>query len=223
MDCSHFRKHHVAYVDDTLPADLMRCAERHLVDCAACQQHDAAVRRSLLVARNLPAIQPSDGFAARLAARLEVERAACRAERALARSSGAAGAPAVRRARRPAAAAGGWRRAAMAASALLTVSGGMMALRWQRAPEVAVRQAVMAARPARPAVERAPSLVGLGRGDLGRLQGPATAGMAGGAYAGVAVWPAAIIAGATQVELLPAALDGQPERGDGVQRVNYMR
>jgi hypothetical protein len=38
--------------------------------CPACARHDAAIRRSLLLARNLPDIQPSAGFAARLEAQL---------------------------------------------------------------------------------------------------------------------------------------------------------
>ncbi len=42
----------------------------HLRACAACARLDAAVRRSLLLARNLPDIQPSPDFLERLEARL---------------------------------------------------------------------------------------------------------------------------------------------------------
>jgi hypothetical protein len=71
MDCRSFRKHHVAYLDDLLPGELLVAAERHVRECAACSAHDTAVRRSLLLVRNLPSIELSDDFAARLAARLD--------------------------------------------------------------------------------------------------------------------------------------------------------
>jgi hypothetical protein len=71
MDCRSFRNHHVAYLDDTLPGELLVAAERHVRECASCAAHDTAVRRGLLLARNLPSIAPSHDFAARLAARLE--------------------------------------------------------------------------------------------------------------------------------------------------------
>ena len=76
MDCSAFHRHHVAYVDDTLPHDLVVAAARHAAECAACARHDAAVRRSLLLARNLATRAPltcSADFAARLEARLRAE------------------------------------------------------------------------------------------------------------------------------------------------------
>jgi hypothetical protein len=71
MDCRSFRNHHVAYLDDTLPGELLIAAERHVRECAACAARDTAVRRGLLLARNLPPIEPSDDFATRLAARLD--------------------------------------------------------------------------------------------------------------------------------------------------------
>lgn len=42
----------------------------HMRVCARCARLDASVRRSLLLARNLPDIQPSPDFMARLEARL---------------------------------------------------------------------------------------------------------------------------------------------------------
>lgn len=42
----------------------------HMNACPACARHDAAIRRSLFLARNLPDIQLSPDFAARLDARL---------------------------------------------------------------------------------------------------------------------------------------------------------
>lgn len=81
MDCKHFRKQHLAYLDDTLPGDLMAEAQRHVLVCDACAAHDALVRRSLMVAHNmapaLSSIEPSAEFQSRLRARL----AECRAER----------------------------------------------------------------------------------------------------------------------------------------------
>ncbi len=80
MDCTDFRRHHLAYLDDTLPGDVLVAAERHRVECAACGAHDTLVRRSLLLARNLPSIEPSADFTARLDARLREVRAEGRAD-----------------------------------------------------------------------------------------------------------------------------------------------
>lgn len=43
---------------------------RHLADCADCACRDTSIRRALLIFRNLPAVQPSAHFAARLNARI---------------------------------------------------------------------------------------------------------------------------------------------------------
>lgn len=81
MDCKHFRKHHLAYLDDTLPGDLMAQAQRHVLRCDGCAAHDTLVRRSLMVVQSLPVvIEPSAEFQRRLQARL----AECRADRAAA-------------------------------------------------------------------------------------------------------------------------------------------
>lgn len=71
MDCRAFRKHHVAYLDDTLPGELLVAAERHVRECAACAGHDTAVRRGLMLARNLQPVELSADFSARLAARID--------------------------------------------------------------------------------------------------------------------------------------------------------
>lgn len=78
MDCRTFRKHHLAYLDDTLSGDQMASAQRHILVCDACAAHDTLVRRSLMLARSMPTIEPSSAFQERLQARL----AECRAERA---------------------------------------------------------------------------------------------------------------------------------------------
>lgn len=75
MDCRTFRKQHVAFVDDTLPGVALVPMQRHLRECAGCAKLDVDVRRGLLLFRNnLPTIEPSATFAARLNARLEQER-----------------------------------------------------------------------------------------------------------------------------------------------------
>ena len=71
MDCRDFRNKHVAFVDDLLPAFEMERMHRHLEVCARCSRQDTAVRRSLLLVRNLPPIEPSPDFMRRLNARLE--------------------------------------------------------------------------------------------------------------------------------------------------------
>jgi hypothetical protein len=70
MDCREFRKKHVAFVDDFLPAVDMDAMHRHVRMCSRCSRHDTVVRRSLLIVRNLPTIEPSPDFMARLNARL---------------------------------------------------------------------------------------------------------------------------------------------------------
>lgn len=79
MDCHGFRKHHLAYLDDTLSGDQTAAAQRHILACDACAAHDTLVRRSLMMARNIPVIEPTSEFQSRLRARL----AACRDDAAL--------------------------------------------------------------------------------------------------------------------------------------------
>lgn len=80
MECRHFRTEHLAYLDDTLPGDVMAEAQQHLMVCDACAAHDRLVRRSLMLVRNLPELEPSDAFSARLQARLAACKAAPAAE-----------------------------------------------------------------------------------------------------------------------------------------------
>jgi hypothetical protein len=71
VDCRRFRRDHLAYLEQALPDEAQQWAELHVVQCAACGAHDALVRRSLMAARSLPDVVPTDGFLARLQARLE--------------------------------------------------------------------------------------------------------------------------------------------------------
>jgi hypothetical protein len=71
MDCRAFRDKHVAFVDDLLPAVDMDAMQQHLTVCSRCSHNDTAIRRSLMIVRSLPSIEPSPDFIARLNARLE--------------------------------------------------------------------------------------------------------------------------------------------------------
>jgi hypothetical protein len=70
MDCRAFRENHVGFVDDVLPAVVMEELHRHMQSCVRCARHDLAVRRGLLVVRNLPTIEPSADFMSRLTDRI---------------------------------------------------------------------------------------------------------------------------------------------------------
>jgi hypothetical protein len=83
MNCRQFRKQHVAFVDDTVSGLERAQMHDHLLRCAWCARHDARVRRSLLLVRNLPPIQPSADFRERLHSR--VITAALMPERAIVR------------------------------------------------------------------------------------------------------------------------------------------
>jgi hypothetical protein len=75
MNCREFRRKHDAYVDDTLSGVDIEAMGRHLRLCAHCAALDTRIRRSLLLAHNLPSIQPSVAFTERLQLRLAHERA----------------------------------------------------------------------------------------------------------------------------------------------------
>jgi anti-sigma factor RsiW len=74
MDCKSFKSNHAAFTDGFLAEAELVAMQRHASECVACSSHDAAVRRALLVFRNLPSIEPSAEFSSRLGARLRAER-----------------------------------------------------------------------------------------------------------------------------------------------------
>jgi hypothetical protein len=74
MDCSTFKRKHDGFIDDTLSGVEMAAMREHLRQCARCARTDRSVHRALLVARNLPELRVSEGFADRLRARLQGER-----------------------------------------------------------------------------------------------------------------------------------------------------
>lgn len=75
MDCRDFQENHFGFVDDTLPGIELVGIQMHLLECEKCAKQDAAVRRSLMLFRNIPLIEPSADFSARLNERLELVRA----------------------------------------------------------------------------------------------------------------------------------------------------
>ena len=70
MDCRRFLENHASYVDLRCSAIEEREFQQHLATCQRCARHDTMVRRSLLLVKSLPTIQPSADFRARLDARL---------------------------------------------------------------------------------------------------------------------------------------------------------
>jgi hypothetical protein len=71
MNCRTFREHHGTYLDGLVGEAQRAAMKRHMAECASCAAHDTAVRRALLVLRNLPPIEPSPEFNARLRTRLD--------------------------------------------------------------------------------------------------------------------------------------------------------
>jgi hypothetical protein len=74
MNCREFRRKHDAYIDDTLSGVELDAMARHRNLCETCARLDTRVRRALLVAHNLPTIEPSARFTERLHLRLAQER-----------------------------------------------------------------------------------------------------------------------------------------------------
>ncbi|MGH7460201.1 MAG: zf-HC2 domain-containing protein [Longimicrobiales bacterium] len=70
LTCGEFLDSHTDYVDGALPEQVARRFDGHASECGACGRYDHVVRRGLLLARNLPEIQPSAHFHERLQARL---------------------------------------------------------------------------------------------------------------------------------------------------------
>ena len=78
MDCANFRDKHLLFVDDALEERDLVAMERHLAECGGCRRHDTAVRRGILLCRNLPQIVQSADFQVRLQARLREAREGAR-------------------------------------------------------------------------------------------------------------------------------------------------
>ncbi|HZJ01678.1 MAG TPA: zf-HC2 domain-containing protein [Gemmatimonadaceae bacterium] len=76
MDCREFREQHLSYVDDTLPGIELVRMQMHLTECPECSRHDATIRRSLMLFRSLPRIEPSPDFSQKLERKLRDARVA---------------------------------------------------------------------------------------------------------------------------------------------------
>lgn len=206
MDCKQFRKHHLAYLDDTLPGAMMAMAQRHVLQCDGCAAHDLLVRRSLMVARSLPTLSPSADFQQKLRARL----AQCRAEQGDPLAPGRRSALGLAESRGAAPAAGAGRPAravvAVAASAVL----GLLAYQALQHAAAGARsmQPVIAARPM-PAME-----AGLGgAGGAGPMMPSLTPPMVPAMRTGNPMWPATLM-----VDDAP-----MPAQGGGFSTVSAMR
>ena len=70
MDCRTFRDNHTVFVDLACSAFEESVMREHLRGCPSCARHDTLVRRSLMLVKSLPTIEPSPDFQARLEARL---------------------------------------------------------------------------------------------------------------------------------------------------------
>ena len=70
MDCRRFRNQHLGFMDNALPDEEMAGMQRHLTNCPECARRDTSIRRALLIFRNLPVVEPSANFAARLNSRI---------------------------------------------------------------------------------------------------------------------------------------------------------
>ncbi|HXE61872.1 MAG TPA: zf-HC2 domain-containing protein [Gemmatimonadaceae bacterium] len=70
MICREFHNLHPAFLDQTLTAHDVVEMQLHLAECVHCSRYDTAMRRGLLVLRNLPPLEPSADFLNRLNAKL---------------------------------------------------------------------------------------------------------------------------------------------------------
>src|ERR1700733_14073567 len=70
MNCREFRNNHVLYVDGLLSAGEALSMVSHGTMCSQCAALDVRIRRSLLVAWNVPDIEPSPDFMTKLSVRL---------------------------------------------------------------------------------------------------------------------------------------------------------
>ena len=76
MDCRQFRKQHAYFIDDMLSGVETWAMRDHVTSCATCSRFDTQLRRSLLIARQAPTLEPSPGFQRKLSARLAAEKLA---------------------------------------------------------------------------------------------------------------------------------------------------
>lgn len=173
MDCGSFRDNHAAFLDNALDAVDLASMRAHRAECADCAQHDATIRRALLLFRNMPTIEPSPDFGRRLNARLR------QTERSLAWSHAGVRGPS-------------WTTFVWAASGVLAAGyilvatfGGPIAA--ARGTELALSPVVVTAQVPRAHVDSAP----VGPMRASPMASPA---IVASVSMGMPVWPAALLA-----------------------------
>ncbi|HEV2150234.1 MAG TPA: hypothetical protein VGR37_22740 [Longimicrobiaceae bacterium] len=70
MDCERFLEEYSEFRDGFLPPDESRAFEAHRDACASCARYDRVVQRGARIFCDLPELEPSDDFAARLQHRI---------------------------------------------------------------------------------------------------------------------------------------------------------
>ncbi|MBZ5526500.1 MAG: zf-HC2 domain-containing protein [Acidobacteriia bacterium] len=75
MNCGKMEKYILGYVDGRLEARELRKAEAHLAGCAECGRRVTEFRAVSGLLEEMPKIMPTEGFDARLQARIAVEAA----------------------------------------------------------------------------------------------------------------------------------------------------
>ncbi|HEX2094272.1 MAG TPA: zf-HC2 domain-containing protein [Longimicrobiaceae bacterium] len=70
VDCARFLEEYSEFRDSILPAGESREFEAHLIACPSCARYDRVVQRGVCLFRELPELQPSEDFSARLQHRI---------------------------------------------------------------------------------------------------------------------------------------------------------
>lgn len=173
MDCGSFRDNHAAFIDNALDEVDLAAMRAHRAACSHCAEHDATIRRALLIFRNMPTIEPSPDFGRRLNARLR------QTERSLAWSHAGIRGPS-------------WTTFAWAASGVLAAGYILVAtfgspIAAARNTELALAPVVVTAHVPRARVDSAPV------GPL-RTSPMASPAIVASVSMGMPVWPAALLA-----------------------------
>jgi hypothetical protein len=172
MNCATFRDNHAAFIDNALGDSELAAMRSHRAECASCAEHDATIRRALLLFRNMPDIEPSPDFGRRLNARLRAT------ELALARTKAGV--------RGPSWSSFGWAASGVLAAGyiLIAVFGGASTI---RARELALAPVIVTAPVATAAIDSAP----VGPMRTSPMASPA---IVASVSMGMPVWPAALLA-----------------------------
>ena len=84
MDCRDFRENHTLFIDLMCSAVTEAEMRAHMRECESCSHQDMVIRRSLMLIRSLPSIEPSADFRMRLEARLRSASSVATTRRSLA-------------------------------------------------------------------------------------------------------------------------------------------